>query len=202
VSDNLFVVASGFLVKMNKIDEYNEMQKTVRNVADLKERMHLQEKLAMQIYRAYPLMTLGTLLYNAIGIMGRAHWPLVANFWGYNFKDDFSSGQMPLKKSAIVFLIEILFNIIYFIIYLFCFSFFIRNLQLGNFGLLTVVVLLLAYLLGPTFINSSAGGRMRLPIEGLIIIMASKEIILYFKEYKRRRAVSVHPDDPSTRQEL
>jgi len=107
------------LINVGRSDRYNEIQNIVEKVVNPNEKILLREKLAIEIYKDYPLSTLKQVVRNAIGIMGRAHWPLAANFWGYSFKDDFSPEHMSKLKSPIVFLVEIFFNLVYLIIFLF-----------------------------------------------------------------------------------
>jgi hypothetical protein len=173
------------LIKEGKINEYEGFQNVIQTITDIKEKISVQEKLAVRIYSAYPLTTLQQLVHNGIGIMARAHWPSAANFWGYSFKDNLVPMHMPLKKLTIISLIEVFFNLVYIIVYLLFFTFFARMFRARNFALLLSIAIFIAYLLIPTFVVSGAGSRMRLPVEGLIVIMASCEFDSHFGLLKK-----------------
>jgi hypothetical protein len=163
------------LVEVGKSDGYEEIQKTLQGIKDPKAKMRLQEELAVKIFKDYPIITLKQIMHNAIGILGRAHWPEVAAFWGYSFLDNFSPEYMPQKKSTAVYHIEIFFNFIYLFVYFLCLGFFIRVFRSENIVFSLTIVLFITYLLIPTFIMRGGGSRYRLPVEGLIVIMASCE---------------------------
>jgi hypothetical protein len=172
------------MIGIGENDKFNEMRRSIQKITDIKEQMQLQEELAMKIYVTYPLTTLKEFIHNAIGIMGRAHWPVAANFWGYNFEDNFDAKHMQMKKLAMIFYLELFFNLVYFIVYLLFLGFLIRNFRSGDFALVLVICLFIGYLLIPTFIIRGSGSRLRLPVEGLIIIMASCEFEKRFDVFK------------------
>jgi hypothetical protein len=169
------------LIDAGKKDEYEEIQKMLQEVNDINMKTHLQEKLAFKIYRDYPLITLKWLIYNAIGILGRAHWPFMANFWGYSFKDDFNPAHMPVKKTTVVYFIEVFFNIAYVMIFFLFMGCLIRVCRSENIVFSLGIVFFIAYFLTPTFIERGGGSRYRLPVEGLIVIMASCQVEHHFK---------------------
>ncbi|MDQ3839392.1 MAG: hypothetical protein M3297_08995 [Thermoproteota archaeon] len=172
------------LIGEGKAYEYNILKGNVQRVANIKEKIRLQEELAMKIYSTYPARTLQVLMRNAVGIMGRAHWPFAARFWGYNFKDEFDPAHMKLKRLTVIFYLESFFNLVYFIVYLLFFGFLVRTFRVGNYMLFLVICLLIGYFLIPTFINPGGGSRMRLPVEGLIITMASCQFVSLFYAFK------------------
>jgi hypothetical protein len=174
-------LAKDVLIEINKGDEYEEKRKILQGVNDLNVRAHLQEKLALNIYKDYPLITLKQTTHNAIGILGRAHWSPVAHFWGYSFLNSSTPGHMSLKKSTAVYLIELFFNLVYLFVYILFLSYLVRFFRSGNIILPLTIVLFIAYFLIPGFIGRGAGSRYRLPVEGLIVIMASCEFEHYFK---------------------
>jgi Dolichyl-phosphate-mannose-protein mannosyltransferase len=182
-NDMFYQLAKDVLLSVNKSDEYNEMAQVVRGVGvnDLNKKINLQEKLAFNIYKEYPLTTLKEMTHNAIGILGRAHWPVVAHFWGYSFLNSISPGLMPLKKSTGIYLIEVFFNLVYLFVYLLCLSFLVRVFRSGNIMLALTLIFFIAYFVIPGFIGRGAGSRYRLPVEGLIVIMASCEFEHYCK---------------------
>jgi hypothetical protein len=173
------------LIVVGKEDKYKEIQNFLQEVKDPNVRTNLQEKLAIKIYKDYPLTTLKRMMHNAIGVLGRAHWPLVAHFWGYSFLDNFSPYHMNIKRSISVYLIEIFFNIVYlFILLLFLGS--LVRISGQNIVFSLTIVLFIAYFLVPAFIVGSAGGRYRLPVEGLIVIMALYEFDHHFGGFDHR----------------
>ncbi len=127
--------------------------------------------LALKIYREYPLTTITQMAKNAIGILGRAHWPLAAHFWGYSFKDRVDKA-MPLIESNVVWLLEATFNFIYLGIYILFGVFLVQLFRSKQFFLLSTLLLFVSYFLAPTFLASGVGSRMRLPVEGLIVLAA------------------------------
>jgi len=174
------------LREVGKNDEYEQIQKMLQGIDDMNVKADLQEKFAIKIYKDYPWITLKRMMRSGVGVLGRAPWPVMAHFWGYSFKDNFSSGHMPLKKSMVVYLIECFFNIIYLCIYLLFLGFLVRNFRSGNLMFVMATVLFIAYFLIPTFTAPSDGSRFRLPVEGLIVIMASCELEYYFQALSRR----------------
>jgi len=185
-NDMLNLLGRDVLREVGKNDEYEQIQKMLQGIDDMNVKADLQEKFAIKIYKDYPWITLKRMMRNAVGVLGRAPWPVMAYFWGYSFKDTFDSGHMPLKRSMAVYLIECFFNIIYLCIYLLFLGFLVRNFRLGNITFVLAIVFFIAYFLIPTFIAPGGGSRYRLPVEGLIVIMASCELEHYFKAFSRR----------------
>lgn len=171
----LNVLGRNVLVSVGRIDEYEAIQKTLQGITDINEKMRLQEKSAIKVYKDYPLATLEQLVRNAIVMMGRSHWPLAAHFWGYSYKDDFGPVLM-LKESMIVFFIEIFFNLVYLVVSFLFVCFLIRTLRSKNILFLLAIVLCVGNFLIPALIYRWGGSRTRLPAEGLIVIMAFCEL--------------------------
>jgi hypothetical protein len=163
------------LKNSGRIQEYNAIQDELQEIIDLNEKMAAKQKLSINIYRAYPLQTLTQLIKNSLGIMLRSHWSIIANFWGYNFKDN-SDRTMPLIKSNFVFILECFFNIIYLIIYILFLNFLLRQIRLRSFGVVLMLSLFIAYFLIPTFMVNGAGSRMRLPVEGIVFLASLNEL--------------------------
>jgi hypothetical protein len=159
----------------SKVDEYNALQDNMKGINSINEKIHLKQRLAISIYREYPFMTLAQMAKNAIGIMLRAHWSIIANFWGYNFKDNFER-VMALRKSNFVFILECFFNLVYLIVYCLFSAFLIRLLRLRKYMLLLIIVSFTSYFLVPTFMVNGAGSRMRLPVEGIIVLASLNEL--------------------------
>jgi hypothetical protein len=187
LSNDMFSqLAKLVLIDMGKSDEYEEKRKALEEISDVTTKIYLQEEFAIRVFKDYPLMTLKEMMHNAVGILGRAHWPLMAHFWGYSFLDNFSPDHMPLKKSTAVYLIETLFNFIYLSVYFLSLGFLIRLFRSGNVVFSLTIVLFIAYFLIPTFIGRGAGSRYRLPAEGLIVMMASCEFDHRFELLKEK----------------
>ena len=78
---------------------------------------------------------------------------------------------MPLRQSAWVLIVEVLFNCIYALLYVCFCSFLVRLYRMSETSLLIAILLLVAYILLPTFMVSGAGSRLRLPIEGIVVVV-------------------------------
>lgn len=172
------------LIDVGRSGEYEEIRKNLQEIKDPNARTRLQEQSAIKIFKESPLITVKRIVHNAIGILGRTHWPEMAHFWGYSFADNFSPEHMPLKKSKAIYLIEVFFNIVYLLVYALFLGFLIRMFRSENVVFSLAVVFVVTYFLIPTFLVSGAGARLRLPVEGLIVIMAACEIEYRFKALK------------------
>jgi hypothetical protein len=109
---------------------------------------------------------------------------LMANFWGYSFKDSFNPAHMPVKKTTVVYLIEVFFNLIYLFMFFLFIGHLIRVYRSENIVLSLAIVLFIAYFLTPALIERGGGSRYRLPVEGLIVIMASCQFEHHLKVLK------------------
>jgi hypothetical protein len=174
--NNMFdFLAYSVIKNAGKINEYNALQDNLKDVNTISEKMRLKKRLAISIYREYPYLTLAQMTKNAIGIMLRAHWSIIANFWEYNFKDNFER-VTPLRKSNFVFALECLFNVVYLIVYCLFLAFLIRLFRLREYMLLLIIISFTSYFLVPAFMVNGAGSRMRLPVEGIIVLASMSEL--------------------------
>jgi hypothetical protein len=179
--NNMFdYLGYNILKNSGRIREYNAMQDKLQEVKDLSEKMSSKQKLAINIYKSYPLQTFTQLIKNSIGIMLRSHWSIVANFWGYNFNDNFDR-PMPLRKLNFVFVLESFFNIIYLILYILFLNFLVRQIRLRSFEVFLILILFISYFLIPAFMVNGAGSRMRLPVEGIILLASFNELQQYLR---------------------
>ena len=116
---NMFdFLAKSALSRSDRSDYYNFLDERLRKISDIREAIEIKEQYALQVYKQYPVATAFQVGRNAVGIMLRGHWTVAANFWGYNFADDIGfNDRLILQKSALVFMAEVFFNIVYFGIY-------------------------------------------------------------------------------------
>ena len=93
-----------------------------------------------------------------------------------------------LKKSNIVLAINIFFGLIYMGIYLLFIIFLIYLIKNKKFFYFFTIIIFIAYILLPSFIGGG-GNRMRLPVEGMIILpalyMLKKIIFSYIIKRKK-----------------
>jgi hypothetical protein len=112
-------------------------------------------------------------------MMGRSHWTLAAQFWGYSHKDDITPGLALLKKSTVISFMEIFFNLVYLLVSFLFVCFLIRILRSKNILFFLAIVLCIGNFLIPALIYRWGDGRTRLPVEGLIVIMAFCQLEYY-----------------------
>ena len=171
LATNMFdYLARSVLDRTNNSAEYYALAESVKKMGDIKDATEIKERYAIDVFKRHPLATLTQVGRNAIGIMLRGHWAVAAQFWGLNFKDLTMEEFMPLKKSLRVFVVEVLFNSIYALLYVFFWCYLIRLYRLNEISLLLTTLVFVSYFLIPTFMVSGAGSRLRLPVEGIIVL--------------------------------
>ena len=184
LSDGMFNVLAYTVLRDNgKLAEYTSLRQRFEAL-EIGDAIQERQSAAVRVFLEYPLTTLMKMSRNAIGIMGRGHWTIAANFWGYNFKDLVDTDHMTAKRATPVVAVEVFFNFLYLALYVLLGAYLLRLLKTGNFAELLVLSLLLSYLLVPTFLISGAGSRYRLPAEGIIVLIAFVELELRLRSMK------------------
>lgn len=182
VAINLFDTAQKVLIDADREELKSRLRTDVMMRQGLGERLKLQRGYALLVYKQYPLSTLKCLLREAVPIAGNSHLLYIGRFWGNWWQNKASSIHMDLKKSSTLLALNITGYIIYLGVYIYFLLFLMRLLKKREFlYFLTVFIFMLSFLVPPLF--SGGGSRMRLPVEGPIVIMA-------FYEFFRRRRCS------------
>ncbi len=175
-------LAKPVLVNVNEADSAEKMQAEIDKIDNIQKRSSLKRRYAINTFIEYPLPTLKQVAKNAVSSLGAAHHYDIFRFWGYHWCDTNIPGKMPFKKSSLVYAVRIIFYLVYFVIYLF-FGFFLVRLirEKKIFFFFTILIFLFSFLFS-AFIAGGAA-RMRLPVEGIIIIFSFYEIsrIKYLK---------------------
>jgi len=170
VANNMFYyLAKDALTRNGEQSTYQLMKHRVDSVTVVPERVNLKEKLAITVFKKYPLTTLTQIFYNAASNLFEPHWLLTAGFFGLHYSDIKNGQHMPLRRSNLVlaiFGINVLLNIVVWIIFSFSLVYW---LQSDRRLIIMPIIILIFYFLIPTFM-AGQGGRMRLPAEGLIVL--------------------------------
>ncbi len=180
LSRNLFMyLGKETMFDRGKQDSYEVMSRHIEDMYGsetgtraVRERMALQNKYVLEICRKYPATAVKRLAIAAIGTCMHGHWVLVPKFWGYSWRP----GQEGyFKVSKLVFALLVIWCVIYAVIYVFFLRYFVRLIKERQWLFLFTIFILVCYFLVPTFVAASTG-RMRLPVEGIIVICAFYEI--------------------------
>jgi len=157
---------------------FREMDKKVEEANDIRERMSLQAKFSIKICTKHPVAFVIILSKYAQSVLFRSAWIDMAPYWGVWWRDiDYYSVHTPLKKSEFFLITIIVWYVIYVIVYAFFLLFLFRLAREKKWLFLFTILLFTSYLVVPGFIGTSAGFRMRLPAEGIIIMCAFYEAI-------------------------
>lgn len=177
LSENMFnYLGKAVMVNEGKNEEFSKLAKQVEEEKEISKKIKLKNEYGIDIYKKYPLSTVKQLIMNAIGIMGRSHWVNASPYWNISFKDQNDGSHKMLKKNNIIVVIELIFNLIYLIVYIIFFMGILAIVKQKKIFLLSIGLIILMYFLIPTFIVNSAGSRMRLPVEGAIILLSYWEL--------------------------
>jgi hypothetical protein len=187
LSENLFMwTGKETMYDNGKQDSYEEMsrhikdmRKSERETRAVRERMALENKYALEICRKYPATAVKRLAIAAIGNCMHGHWVLVPKYWGYSWRSGqaylIDGQQRYFEVSKLVFALLVIWCAIYAVIYVFFLCYFVRLIKGRQWLFLFTIFILVCYFLVPTFTAANTG-RMRLPVEGIIVICAFYEI--------------------------
>jgi hypothetical protein len=170
LSNNMFdYLAKDVLNRKGEQSTYLLMKNEVDNVKNISEIVRLKKKLAIEVFRKYPVTTIIQLGYNAGINLFEPYWIIAAKYYGYHYMDVESIRHMPLKKSNLVLIIFSFFvfiNIVLWILFSCSLLYFFRSEKIMT---LIPIIILFFYFVIPTFM-SGQGCRMRLPAEGLMVL--------------------------------
>jgi hypothetical protein len=170
-----------------KQDSYEEMNRHIKDMLKseketrmVRERMALQNKYVWEICRKYPATAVKRLAIAAVSSFLYGHWVGVPKYWGYSWRPGrgyIIDGQKGyFKVSKLVTALLVVWMVVYAVIYVFFLSFLVRLIKERHWLFLFTIFILVCYFLVPTFV-AAAIGRMRLPVEGIIVICAFYQIV-------------------------
>lgn len=143
-------------------DGIRELYKIDSSNVRLIDRMKIEK--AREIILQYPVMAGYAVLKNAMSVLYRSHFHL---FGRTLVKEPLS----PLLWAVLFPLNYFLYTFLYVGFLLFC----LRLVRQRKYFFFIAIVSLVGYLLAPTFLGAP-GSRMRLPVEGFILIFAFAEV--------------------------
>ena len=164
------------LEKTSKLNQYKAIKEEIAAEADLNPKAALYKKYAIEIIKDNPLMSCLIYCKNAASIMFNSHYNTLAAFWGYSYKNIENPQHYRLKKSNVILIIALLGAVVYAVIYFFAGLQLIRFIKEKQPILALSLIFIFGLFLLPSFLSSGAGSRMRLPAEGLLVILGITEI--------------------------
>ena len=150
----------------------------------LKERLKLQDRFAWNVFRAHPVVTAAIYSYNAFWNLFEMHWQNVFYFYRLCWLSDDACGRF--HRSPAVFLLAMPWVVVYSGMYLLFGRFLIGLLRRKEWLGCAAFVLFVSPLLA-TFV-AGEGARMRLPVEGLIVVCAAVELHELISVYRAGKA--------------
>ncbi|HDY87491.1 MAG TPA: hypothetical protein ENH82_05155 [bacterium] len=170
---NLFeYLTKDVMTDRDKLVEFEQMRQKIDATDSPIEKMSLQKKFAIEACTKYPGTVIKRIMRNSLPILANNFWLSTGPYWGYHWKDmPVPDGKhFEFKKSNFLFVIFVIGCVVYMIVYLF-FMYFLYNLvKEKNWLFLFTILLFVGPILVATFPGTGGGARMRLPVEGLIII--------------------------------
>ncbi len=164
-------LAKDVMTEKGELIVYEQMSQKTQEADDIFETLRLKRKFTADIYIKYPLTVLKRMAINYRSVLLSSHWRNIGYYWGYNWRDRYSSVYVSLKKSNFMLVVVVIWCMIYATIYVF-FLYFLFLLVRGKDWLFLFTILLLV---SPFLVAGSlvpAEQRMRLPIEGIIVMCA------------------------------
>ena len=169
---NFFYVLGKWVMKENdKLAEFKRMEIEVSKTKYLNDRGIILKKYAFEIYKRYPWTVARRLFENSRAMFLSTHWLEAGRYWGINWQDFSDEEHLPLKKSNFIFSIFILWCLIYAVINIFFLAFLWSLIKQRDWFFLITILLLVSSFLAPSLMIPH-GARMRLPVEGIIVICA------------------------------
>lgn len=183
MSTNMFDIgARSILEKVDRLDHYYELEKNVKQEKNLSKMIKLKNRYALEVFREYPRKFLRNTFGNAGKMMGGTHWLAIYQYWGHDCWYFNINGRGKTNNMKTLLVMCILWGLIYLVMYT-AFAFFLISLLKQKQYLFFIALTgLICYFIAPAFI---AGGncRLRLPVEGIIILCAIYQIVKTAKVY-------------------
>ena len=190
LEQNFFNHVVGYIMAdQNELVTFEEMRQKVDATNDLIERMSLQKKFTVEACTKYPAVALKCIVRNSLPILANSYWIFAGSYWGYHRQDITSPNRMHLKKSNFLFVIFVMGCVVYMVVDLFFMYFLYHLARGGNWLFFFTILLLIGPILAASFIIPGPGARMRLPVEGIIVMCSFYGISLtkYFNAEKDDR---------------
>jgi hypothetical protein len=144
---------------------------------DLAERQGFRQQVegerqaAVAIVTRYPLIAARIMAGQAFAILTSSHWLKVANLWNYHWR---ALPAVGLRPARLLLAVNAVWVLVYLLVHLLATARLVRMWR-GSDRLLAIALLaFFGYLLVPSF-TDAAGSRMRLPVEGLLVLLAASE---------------------------
>jgi|GEM_PF-4020407 len=149
-----------------RFDSIYKMQYEEKNYI---KRMHLQNKIAVSIIQELPVGFIKVIIMNIKNVMlDNGITNQIGQYFNYNWRE-----YPGLAQSDCLFYSYFVFAGIYVIIYCFTFYGLYILIRRKKWNILIIVCMLLATMLFPTFIFGSGGARLRMPVEWVLVTIAS-----------------------------
>lgn len=166
------------MLENNESGAYALMDEKVQESL-LARKMELEKEYSFSIYSKYPLTSLKYILLNTGRILGSNHLIDAAYFWGLYPIDSDSTGHMPFIQSNYVLAFTVVYGLVYLFLYVLFSSFLIRLFKKKRYLFFFTLIVFISYFLIPAFIGGG-GQRMRLPVEGIIVLFGLYEYDTYW----------------------
>ncbi len=137
----------------------------------LRDQVEGERRAAIAIVCRYPRITARVVAGQAFAILTSSHWLKVANLYGYHWQAVPKAGLRPARVLLGVAAVWVL---VYLAVYVLAMLRLFRMWRSGDRLLALALVAFFLYLLVPSF-TDAAGARMRLPVEGLLAVLAASE---------------------------
>ncbi|MCK5000655.1 MAG: hypothetical protein KAS23_14025 [Anaerohalosphaera sp.] len=179
---NLFNITGRYVLqKEGREDLYNDYCELIDGEPDDASRYRKKIDCALEIYTQYPYRTFRTMSGSSAKMMAATHWLPVFHCWNLDWWYFSSNGRGRSQNSLFVKYFVLAFSMIYLTIYSAFIWFLWQLLKAKKYLFLLLVIMIVSYLLLPTFI-AGGGGRLRLPAEGIIAICAIHQLCQWFDE--------------------
>lgn len=169
----------------NESDRYREITEKLGRENNFIERMKMERRFALEIYKKYPLSTLKHILIpNAMATLASNHIIKIFNFWGYHWRSKALKEREPLKGSDWLFALNLFYGLVYVTVYILFLLALTRMVRKRQYLYAGTTLMFVLYFLLPTF--PAGVGRLRLPVEGIFVIFGFNELHLRWQKFKSK----------------
>jgi hypothetical protein len=130
-----------------------------------------QREAAAAVLRSYPGTALRIVAEQAVAELGSTHLLKAANLWGLHWADNAAAG---LRRSRLLLVLHGVSYVVHALLEALFLLALLRLWRARQALLAASLLALVCYFLVPAFVDS-AGARMRLPVEGILVIGAAAE---------------------------
>ncbi len=166
-----------------ELDMYRKIAAATDAEPDIAKRTAMEKQSALQIFRSYPLTTLKRMLVpNLLATLASNHLIKIFNFWGYHWRTKTFTQKASLKKSYFALLIFLVMLLAYGVIYFQVARLFVWLWRRQAYLFVFCLAMLIGYFILPTLPAGEV--RLRLPVEGILVIMGIGMFFLRKRERK------------------